>query len=97
MGKVATAAGVLGECLGMADTRAAAGVKQQLQGDAQRVPGVRLLPGRFRAINRGMVMPRGNSAAAAALLESYIAQQKQSGFVAQALARHGIEGAAVAQ
>jgi polar amino acid transport system substrate-binding protein len=95
--KVATSEGVVGEFLGMADTHAAAGVKQQLQADAQRVPGVRLLPGRFMAINQGMVMPRGNSAAAAALLESYIAQQKQSGFVAQALARHGIEGAAVAQ
>src|SRR5262249_9686079 len=36
----------------------AAGVKQQLEADARRVPGLRLLPGRFMVINQAMGTPR---------------------------------------
>jgi polar amino acid transport system substrate-binding protein len=43
-----------------------------------------------------MAMPRGRSAAATALLDDFVARMKSTGFVADALARHGIEGAAVA-
>ena len=42
----------------------AAGVKQQLQADARRVAGMRLLDGRFMVINQAMGMPKGRSAAA---------------------------------
>ena len=73
----------------------AAGVKQQLEADARRVGGVRLLPGRFMVIEQAMGVPKGRMAAQA-WLSSYIEEMKASGFVAQALARHGIEGAAVA-
>ncbi len=73
----------------------AAGVKQQLETDAQRVGGVRLLPGRFMVINQAMGLPKGR-AAAAAYVERFIEEMKASGFVAAALQRHGIEGAAVA-
>lgn len=73
----------------------AAGVKQQLEADAKRVSGVRLLPGRFMVINQAMGLPKGRDSAAR-YLESFIEEMKASGFVAQALARHGIEGAAVA-
>jgi polar amino acid transport system substrate-binding protein len=73
----------------------AAGVKQQLQADARRLPGLRLLPGRFMVINQAMGLPKGRDNAAR-YLESFIEEMKASGFVAQALARHGIEGAAVA-
>ncbi|MGQ2979468.1 MAG: ABC transporter substrate-binding protein [Polaromonas sp.] len=73
----------------------AAGVKQQLQADAQRVGGVRLLPGRFMVINQAMGLPQGRDAAAA-YVERFIEEMKASGFVAAALKRHGIEGAAVA-
>jgi polar amino acid transport system substrate-binding protein len=74
----------------------AAGVKQQLQADARRVAGMRLLDGRFMVINQAMAMPKGRSAGAMALLDDFVARMKASGFVAAALARHGIEGAAVA-
>lgn len=40
-------------------------------------------------------MPKGRTAAQA-WLSGYIEEMKASGFVAQALVRHGIEGAAVA-
>jgi polar amino acid transport system substrate-binding protein len=74
----------------------AAGVKQQLEADAQRLPGLRLLPGRFMVIQQAMGCPRGRGDAAAAALRTYVEDMKASGFVRDALARHGITGAAVA-
>jgi polar amino acid transport system substrate-binding protein len=74
----------------------AAGVKQQLQADAARVSGLRLLPGRFMVIQQAMGTPRSRGEAANAFLRQYVEEMKASGFVAQALARHGIEGASVA-
>lgn len=73
----------------------AAGVKQQLEADARRVGGVRLLPGRFMVIEQAMGVPKGRLAARA-WLGAFIEEMKASGFVAEALRRHGIEGAAVA-
>ena len=73
----------------------AAGVKQQLEMDAQRVGGVRLLPGRFMVIEQSMGVPKGRTAAQA-WLSSYIEEMKATGFVAAALKRHNIQGAAVA-
>lgn len=73
----------------------AAGVKQQLEADAKRVGGVRLLPGRFMVIEQAMGVPKGRTAAQA-WLSGYIEEMKRSGFVAEALRRHAIEGAAVA-
>jgi polar amino acid transport system substrate-binding protein len=73
----------------------AAGVKQQLESDAKRVGGVRLLPGRFMVIEQAMAVPKGR-VAAQAWLSSFIEEMKGSGFVANALKRHGIEGASVA-
>ena len=74
----------------------AAGVKQQLQADARRFPALRLLPGRFMVIQHAMGTPKGRGPAAAELLREFVEDMKASGFVAQALARHGIEGATVA-
>ena len=71
-------------------------MKQQLQADAARLGGVRLLPGRFMVIQQAMAMRRGGTEQAIAFLDSFIAQQKRTGFIAKALARHGIEGATVA-
>jgi polar amino acid transport system substrate-binding protein len=73
----------------------AAGVKQQLEADAQRVGGVRLLPERFMVIEQAMGLPKGR-AGAQPWLAAFIEDAKASGFVARALQRHGIEGAAVA-
>jgi len=73
----------------------AAGVKQQLEFDAKRVPGLRLLPGHFMVIQQAMGMRLGREAGAKYLKE-FVEDMKSSGFVAQALQRHAIEGAAVA-
>jgi polar amino acid transport system substrate-binding protein len=74
----------------------AAGVKQQLQADRQRHPGLRLLPGRFMVIQQAMGLPQGRGEAAAVFLAAFVEQMKASGFVAEALQRHGIQGASVA-
>ena len=74
----------------------AAGVKQQLEADAQRLGSMRLLPGRFMVIQQAMGCPRGRGSEAAAALAAYVEDMKRSGFVAEALKRHGISGAAVA-
>jgi len=72
-----------------------AGVKQQLEADAQRVPGLRLLEGRFMVINQAMGTPRGREAGAR-YLRDFIERMKASGFVAASLARSRVEGAAIA-
>lgn len=74
----------------------AAGVKQQLEADAARLGGVRLLPGHFMVIRQAMGCPKARGEAAAAALAAYVEDMKRSGFVAEALQRHGIQGAAVA-
>jgi polar amino acid transport system substrate-binding protein len=74
----------------------AAGVRQQLEADARRLGGLRLLPGRFMVIQQAMGVPRGRGAAAAEALRAFVEDMKRSGFVADALRRHGIEGASVA-
>lgn len=73
----------------------AAGVRQQLEADQKRVGGMRMLPGRFMVIEQAMGVPKDRTAAQA-WLSSYIEEMKASGFVADALRRHGIAGADVA-
>lgn len=74
----------------------AAGVKQQLQADAARLGGLRLLPGRFMVIEQAMGLPAARGDAAAKVLAAFVESAKASGFVASALQRHGIDGAVVA-
>jgi polar amino acid transport system substrate-binding protein len=74
----------------------AAGVKQQLEMDAKRLPNLRLLPGRFMVIEQAMGLPKTRSPQAQAYLKNFVEEMKASGFVAQSMARHNIQGAAVA-
>ncbi|MNL58365.1 hypothetical protein D3C87_1819940 [compost metagenome] len=74
----------------------AAGVRQQLEADAIRHGGLRLLTGSFMTIRQAMGLPRGRGEAAARALAEFVQDMKRSGFVRDALARHGIQGAAVA-
>ena len=73
----------------------AAGVKQQLEADAKRVPGLRLIDGRFMVINQAMAVSKGRPAGVA-YAAAFVEEMKSSGFVAASLKRHGIEGAVVA-
>jgi polar amino acid transport system substrate-binding protein len=74
----------------------AAGVKQQLESDTRGMPGLRLLNERFMEIRQAMGTPKSRGEAAAAMLHAFVESMKSSGFVAEALARHGIAGATVA-
>jgi polar amino acid transport system substrate-binding protein len=74
----------------------AAGVKQQLEMDAKRLPNLRLLPGRFMVIEQAMGLPKTRSPEAQAYLKQFVEDLKASGFVSQSMARHNIQGAAVA-
>jgi polar amino acid transport system substrate-binding protein len=74
----------------------AAGVKQALEADAKRFAGLRQLPGRFMLIQQAMGCPREKSTDATDFLRAFVEDLKASGFINQALARHGIEGCSVA-
>jgi polar amino acid transport system substrate-binding protein len=74
----------------------AAGVRQQLESDIKRFPDLRVLPGRFMQIQQAMGVPKSYGQEAADVLEGFLASMKSSGFVAQSLSKHGIEGASVA-
>jgi polar amino acid transport system substrate-binding protein len=74
----------------------AAGVKQQLQMDATRLPNLRLLPGRFMVIEQAMGLPKSREALAQNYLHQFVEDMKASGFVANALKKHKIEGASIA-
>ncbi len=74
----------------------AAGVKQQLEADMNRFSGYRLLPGRFMVIQQAMGTPKSRGSDATTYLARFVEEMKASGFVAEALHRHGIQGASVA-
>ena len=74
----------------------AAGVKQQLEADAARIGGLRLLGERFMVIRQAMGTPKSRGEPAARYLDRFVEEMKADGFVAAALERHGIRGASVA-
>jgi len=74
---------------------ALAGLRPRLVADAQLLPGSRILEGRFTAIQQAIGTPRGRDAGAT-YLRGFIEDVKASGFVAQAMERHGVRGVSVA-
>ena len=93
--RVANAPAVL-RALKAGQAEVAAGIRQLLAGWARKDPSLRMLPGRFMVIEQAMGLPAGRGDAAAQSLAEFVERMKSSGFVAAALARHGVEGAAVA-
>ncbi len=74
----------------------AAGVRQQLESDASRRPGLRLLAGRFMVIQQAMGLPKSRGGKAAAVLRLFVEEMKAQGFIDAAMKRHGIAGVSVA-
>jgi polar amino acid transport system substrate-binding protein len=74
---------------------ACGGVKQPLVEFAAKNPGVRVIDGRFMAIQQAMGMPKGR-ARAHAYLQGFIEEMKASGFCADALKRSNQPDAVVA-
>jgi polar amino acid transport system substrate-binding protein len=74
---------------------AAAGVRQPLVRFTQSHPDLRVMDGRFMAIEQAMGVPRGREAGAR-YLRRFIEEMKASGFVAAGLRRSGQDEALVA-
>ena len=74
---------------------AAAGVKQSLLQFAKTHPNVRVMDGRFEAIEQAMGTPKGREAGAL-YLRGFVEEMKASGFVARGLVKSGQGDATVA-
>ncbi len=83
------------ELLVAGKVEALAGVRQTLVTNAEKLPGSRVLDGRFMAIHQALGMPKGRDAGAKYLRE-FIEDVKASGLVAQAIEKAGIRGVSVA-
>ena len=78
------------------EAEVAAGIRQVLEAEARREPGVRVLPGRFMVIRQAIGLPASRGPQTQALLAAFVEEMKSGGFVADALLRHRVEGASVA-
>lgn len=74
---------------------ALAGLKPRLLSDVTRLPGARLLDGRFTAVQQAVGTARANTDAAAYLAD-FVSRAKASGLIAQLIARHQVVGLTVA-
>lgn len=77
------------------DCDALAGLTPRLLDDVHALPGARILEGQFSAVQQAVGTPRQN-AEAARWLQAVVEELKASGFVADAIARHGVKGLTVA-
>jgi polar amino acid transport system substrate-binding protein len=78
------------------EVEVAAGIRQLLEAEAERASGVRVLPGRFMVIQQAMGTPASRGVGAQAALAEFVEESKATGFVADSLRHHGIQGAVVA-
>jgi polar amino acid transport system substrate-binding protein len=72
-----------------------AGVRQPLVDHAEKLPGSRVFPDRFMAIQQALGIPRGREEGAKYLRE-FVEDVKASGLVAQAIEKAGVRGVSVA-
>ncbi len=75
---------------------ALAGLIPRLTTDVERIPGARILDGQFTAVQQAVGTPRDRDPAGAEYLASFVEAAKASGFVADAIERHGADGLSVA-
>jgi polar amino acid transport system substrate-binding protein len=75
---------------------ALAGLRPALVKEAERLPGSRLLDGKFSSVQQAMGTPRGRDDAGFAYLSAFVEEMKASGFVAERIAAHGVVGLSVA-
>jgi polar amino acid transport system substrate-binding protein len=70
------------------------GVRQHLVANAAKLPGSRVLEGRFMAIQQALGIPKGREAGVNYLRE-FIEDVKASGLVAQAIEKAGVRGVSI--
>ena len=71
------------------------GLLPRLTSDVTRLPGARILDGKFTAVQQAIGTPKSRTAAAEYLRE-FVADIKASGVVAQLIDKHGVKGVNVA-
>jgi polar amino acid transport system substrate-binding protein len=71
------------------------GVKQHLVANTAKLPGSRVLDGRFMAIQQALGIPKERQSGLSYLRE-FIEEVKASGFVARALEKAGVQGVSIA-
>ncbi len=71
------------------------GLKPRLMEDAAKLPGAKILDGRFTAVQQAIGTPKGRPGGAAYLRE-FAESVKASGLVARLIERHGIRGLSAA-
>ena len=74
---------------------ALASLKPRLVADAHKLPGSRILDGRFTAVQQAVCTPKGRDAAAQFLRE-FVEDVKASGLVAKAIEKNNVRGVSVA-
>jgi polar amino acid transport system substrate-binding protein len=72
-----------------------AGLKPRLLSDVEKLPGARILDGKFTAVQQAIGTGRRNTAGAAFLRE-FVEEAKVSGFVQDLIDRHKVRGLSVA-
>ena len=72
-----------------------AGLKPRLMEDLAKLPGARILDGRFTAVQQAIGTPKGRPEGAV-YLRKFAEDIKASGLVAQLIERHGVRGLSVA-
>jgi polar amino acid transport system substrate-binding protein len=75
---------------------ALAGLRPALMKARERLPGSRVLDGKFSSVQQAMGTPRGRDDAGFAYLRAFVEEMKASGFVADRIATHGVVGLTVA-
>jgi polar amino acid transport system substrate-binding protein len=70
---------------------ALAGLRSSLLEDAHRLPGARVLDGHFATVQQAVGTAKANTAAAA-FLRDFVETAKASNFIAELIAKHGVEG-----
>jgi polar amino acid transport system substrate-binding protein len=75
---------------------ALAGLTPRLLDDAKTLPGTRLLPGRFTAVQQSMAAPR-ERAAAFAYLTAFAREVTTSGLLASLIEKHKVRGLSIAK
>ena len=71
------------------------GLRPGLIGDVQKLPGARILEGKYMAVQQAIGCPKENEAAFA-FLKEFVEEAKRSGLVARFIAEHKVQGLSVA-
>jgi len=72
-----------------------AGLRPRLISDVEKLPGARILDGKFTAVQQAIGTGRANTAAAA-FLRDFVEEAKASGFVQSLIDKHTVRGLSVA-